>query len=235
MNVAARRGEHTWSTPPHRSSGRRQRTSTTSHRSVKCRSRRHGADDVAHRAVCAVAAEHRVGAQVLLLAGPQVAERDPRSVAVRRHGGDGDALPQGHRPAGEGAAQQDLEVGLVEQVGLGMAVPARGAVAAELGERAQAGVEQAQSGGGPADRRELLVHADPLQDAHRLAVEVHGAWQPGRGRSAGRRPSRRRRAGRAERRRSVRWAPLPRRARVRGAPGQSRRRRGRTRAAAGAG
>ena len=75
--------------------------------------------------------------------------------------------------AREVAPQQVLEVGLVEQVGLGVAVRAGRDRTRERREGAQPGVEQAQPGGGPADRGELLVHTEALQDAHRLTVEVH--------------------------------------------------------------
>ena len=74
-------------------------------------------------------------------------------------------------------AQQRLQGGLVEQVGLGPPVPPRRLAPREHGKRAAPRVEQAQPAPGTADACEALGHPGALQDAHRLVVEVDRARQ----------------------------------------------------------
>ena len=73
--------------------------------------------------------------------------------------------------------QQELfQVGLVEHVGLRVAVQP-GLVPAEFGHHPVLGVEQAQPAARPGPGQEFLADADAVQDPGHLVVEVHRAGQ----------------------------------------------------------
>ena len=127
-----------------------------------------GPDRGPHGAARAVAAEHRGGGQ----AGA-VTEHDPGA----GHADDLDTGPDVDPRVPDGAAQQIVEVGLVEQVGCGMPVDTGARVAVERGEGPQPRVEQPQPGGGPADPGEAVGDSGELQHPHALVVEVHRAGE----------------------------------------------------------
>ena len=112
-----------------------------------------------------------------MLAGEPVGEvhADP-ALAVLGDVGDLDVAAQADRGLVlEVGAQQVLELGLVEHVGLRVPVPAVVAGAVEDGEDPVVAVDQLQAAGGPGHRGELLGDAEPGQDPVDLVVEVHGA------------------------------------------------------------
>ena len=127
-----------------------------------------GPDRGPHGAARAVAAEHRGRGQ----AGA-VTEHDTGA----GHAGDLDTGPDVDPRVPDGAAQQIVEVGLVEQVGCGMPVDTGARVAVERGEGPQPRVEQPQPGGGPADPGEAVGDPGELQHPHALVVEVHRAGE----------------------------------------------------------
>ena len=85
----------------------------------------------------------------------------------------GVAAQRGLRMALEVGAQQRLELGLVEHVGLGVAVPGAGRVALELRQDRHSRVQQSQSERRPGDLRELVGDAQSIEDAVHLVVEVN--------------------------------------------------------------
>ena len=74
----------------------------------------------------------------------------------------------------EVGAQQCLELGLVEHIGLREAVNAAGGIAVELGQHAHGVIEQPQPERGSGDRRELVGDSEARHDTEDLVVHVHG-------------------------------------------------------------
>ena len=95
-----------------------------------------GADRGPHDAVGAVAAQHVLGVDLL-----RSVDEHPHPRSVLGHAGDlGAAAERDGAVLLEVGAQDRLEVGLVEHVRLGVAVPAR--TSAELGQHAHVAVQQ---------------------------------------------------------------------------------------------
>ncbi len=129
----------------------------------------------AHRAVRAVAADHRRGPDGTVRTAVPVREGHGHPVVVLLQAGHLDAALDGDPRIGvRGLRQHGLEVGLVHERALRPAVQAGVGGSAELREHPMAAVEQPQTGHGPAAGEHLLGHPGRLQRAEHLAVEVHG-------------------------------------------------------------
>jgi hypothetical protein len=91
-------------------------------------------------------------------------------------GGDLDtASDGGGGVSAEVVAQQLFQVGLVEHVGLGVAVPALVGVAVELGQHPHVPVHQAEPEAGTGDGGDRVAEAQSSKGAVDLVVEVDGA------------------------------------------------------------
>ena len=135
-----------------------------------------GADRGSHHAVGSVAAQDVRRQHGLVLAAEPVGEVHPHP-APTVLGDVGDVDVPAQRDRGlvlEVGAHQLLELGLVEHVGLGVAVPPVVAVPVEHREHPVVAVDQLQPAGGPRHCRELLGDAESSQDPVDLVVEVDG-------------------------------------------------------------
>ena len=73
------------------------------------------------------------------------------------------------------SSKETLQGGLVEHVGLGIAVHTGGIITRELREDPEIAVDQSEAARRTGDGREFLVHAEATEDPVDFIVEVHGA------------------------------------------------------------
>jgi hypothetical protein len=141
-----------------------------------------GADQPAHGAVRPVAAQHRVGRQLLDVPGRPVPDGQPdrsvplslgalRSAAVLDVHHLHPAAQRGAGLGGQRPAEQPLQVGLGEHRALRPAVLPR--AAAELDQHPAVAVHQPQTRHRAADRGEVVGDAGGLQHPQALVVQVH--------------------------------------------------------------